>query len=373
MRVENERSEVEHLYVRLVEALRSRRPDPWNSPVTVAEIYQELVPYRSVRGDAGFAMNADYEHALLRLLSGEGDWARLEPPSAREVVVRELSSPNPNVTMYREYAGCDVWVRQPEPDELATWAPEAAEAEDSVELELLASEIEDEPVADEDGWFAFDDATASRPPGAGAAAHDPDGVQQQDEPGRAAEPAGSGADAGPRAADSGAQDDFEAAPRPGADALPWESGAAPRESGAAPRESGAAPRESGAAPRESGAAPLESGAPRATGGGRQEAPGAPPTRAGMDAPAASTRADTAGDGGDAAAPRSRAEAGGTAATGVTAGTRCVFCDTELPSGRAVRFCPFCGGDQSMRPCGACGEPLEAGWLYCIACGAGDAS
>jgi hypothetical protein len=105
---------VERLYQRLTEALQRSRPDAFKGPVTVAEIYQELVPYRAVRGEVGFDMNADYEHALLRLLAGEGSMARLEPAHAREHITKELRSTNPNVSIYREYAGCDVFVNEPE-------------------------------------------------------------------------------------------------------------------------------------------------------------------------------------------------------------------------------------------------------------------
>jgi hypothetical protein len=34
----------------------------------------------------------------------------------------------------------------------------------------------------------------------------------------------------------------------------------------------------------------------------------------------------------------------------------------------VLFCPHCGSDQSQRPCGSCGETLDAQWRFCIACG-----
>lgn len=102
---------VERLYERLTDALERVRPRPYESPVTVAEIYQELVPYRSVRSEVGFGMNADYEDALLRLLAGEHDLARLEPDHARDEIRRELAGVNPNVSIYRAYAGCDVWLR----------------------------------------------------------------------------------------------------------------------------------------------------------------------------------------------------------------------------------------------------------------------
>jgi hypothetical protein len=102
---------VGRLHDHLVEVLKQRRGPGFSGPVTVAEIYQELVPYRAVRSEAGFGMNADYEHALLRLLAGEAGLARLEPDSARAEIEAELESANPNVSIYRAYAGCDVWIR----------------------------------------------------------------------------------------------------------------------------------------------------------------------------------------------------------------------------------------------------------------------
>jgi hypothetical protein len=233
MRVGEEHEPLERLYARLTRALQSQRSDPWSAPVTVAEIYQELIPYRVVREDAGFAMNADYEHALLRLLSGEGDWARLEPPTARDAIERELRSPNPNVTIYREYAACDVWIKAPR-DGLHSAATAGPPGQpDNAELEELdlTEEVEEESSR---STFALDEAGPAAP----------------------------------------------------------------------------------AAPR---------------------------------APAAE-----------------RAQA--SAVSGEAPGSHCAFCDSRLPSRQKVRFCPFCGGDQSMVPCGTCGEALESAWLFCVACG-----
>src|SRR5688572_21791838 len=144
---------VKRLYQRLAEALQRSRQDAFTGPVTVAEIYQELVPYRVVRGEVGFDMNADYEHALLRLLAGEGDMARLEPAHAREQITKELRSSNPNVSIYREYAGCDVFVNQPEPgrfetagsmmDDVLSDDDEVGEASPWDEVLLLENEDDD--------------------------------------------------------------------------------------------------------------------------------------------------------------------------------------------------------------------------------------
>lgn len=279
---EPENSEpVDRLYVRLAAALRQSRPNPFGAPVTVAEIYQELVPYRLVRTDAGFDMNADYEHALLRLLAGEGEGVRLEPTAARDAIRQELRSTNPNVGMYREYAGCDVWVSEP----AFTPAPGSIFA-----------------LADEDAHARHDAGSA---PDRGPDTRAPDRTQQS-----------AGA---PGAGPASATDRPAGAAAGAADA--WlDDDAADEQNGGSARR---APAESGPAAADAAAAPAES----------------QPAAAG------------------AAAERSGAV------------ENCSFCDSPLPTHRPVRFCPWCGADQTTRPCASCGEPLEGDWLFCVACGA----
>jgi hypothetical protein len=47
---------------------------------------------------------------------------------------------------------------------------------------------------------------------------------------------------------------------------------------------------------------------------------------------------------------------------------CPHCEKPLPSGRVVKFCPFCGGNATSRACPKCGTSLEAGWRHCVTCG-----
>lgn len=95
-------------YRALVEEIRAQRPDYLTGPFTVAEIYQNLVPYSVHRDRIGVEMNGDYEDALLRLLAGEGGYLILESDTALRNLREELESPNPNTGMYREYAAVDV-------------------------------------------------------------------------------------------------------------------------------------------------------------------------------------------------------------------------------------------------------------------------
>lgn len=251
---------LQRLHALLVEAVRERRgADPHAAPVTVAEIYQELVPYRQVRAAIGLELNADYEHTLLRLLSGESQLARIEPMAAREQMQRELESPNPNVGLYRKFAGCDVWLLEstsPTPTWVAEHLAEAGDADGA-----SAAPAESAPVA-----RGVDRARRSI-----TADWEPADVPPADEPPAAAEPS----------------------PQP-------------------------------------------------------EQP-----------PAATTGPDSD----SVAAPATRHVPLGTDAG------HCAFCDSALPAGRPIRFCPFCGANQSQRPCTTCGEPLRQDWAFCIACGA----
>lgn len=92
----------------LVREIQAQHPEYLEGPFTVAEIYQNLVPYRTHRDEIGVEMNADYEHALLQLLAGDGDFLTIESRTARQEIREELDSPNPNTGLYRDFAAADV-------------------------------------------------------------------------------------------------------------------------------------------------------------------------------------------------------------------------------------------------------------------------
>lgn len=49
--------------------------------------------------------------------------------------------------------------------------------------------------------------------------------------------------------------------------------------------------------------------------------------------------------------------------------QCEYCGGVLPGNRDVRFCPHCGQplEGDLR-CQGCGNALDVGWAYCLACG-----
>jgi hypothetical protein len=99
---------LEQFHRTLVEEIRAHRPEYLEGPFTVAEIYQNLVPYGTHRDRIGVDMNGDYEDALLRMLAGEGEYLVLESEHALRDLRQELRSSNPNTGRYREFAAVDV-------------------------------------------------------------------------------------------------------------------------------------------------------------------------------------------------------------------------------------------------------------------------
>ena len=92
----------------LVQQITATRPEYLTAPFAVAEIYQDLVPYRSHRNAIVVEMNGDYEDALLRMLSGEGDYLVLDSEVALGEMQAELARPNPNTALFHEFAAVDV-------------------------------------------------------------------------------------------------------------------------------------------------------------------------------------------------------------------------------------------------------------------------
>lgn len=99
---------LESFHRTLVEEIRRHRPEYIREEFTVAEIYQDLVPYRTHRDRIGVEMNGDYEATLLRLLAGEGEYLVLGSEAAREEITSELAAANPDTSLFRQFAALDV-------------------------------------------------------------------------------------------------------------------------------------------------------------------------------------------------------------------------------------------------------------------------
>lgn len=137
---------LERFHRALIEEIRSQRPEYLQSPFTVAEIYQNLVPYGSHRDRIGVEMNGDYEDALVRLLAGEGEYLVLDSEPALRNLRAELKRPSPNTGVYREFAAVDVRLNRERID--LTMVVERDEVADEVE-DADEAATHDDPYTDD--------------------------------------------------------------------------------------------------------------------------------------------------------------------------------------------------------------------------------
>ena len=100
--------QLERLFRRLVANLAALDPAAIHRPVAIREIHERIVPYRTHRLSLGLDSNEDYEMTLLRLCAGEQGWATAFPQDAREAMVKEAASVNPNTALYRKYPAATV-------------------------------------------------------------------------------------------------------------------------------------------------------------------------------------------------------------------------------------------------------------------------
>jgi len=266
---------LERFHRALIEEIQTQRPEYLTSAFTVAEIYQNLVPYGSHRDRIGVEMNGDSEDALIRLLAGEGGYLILDSEPALQNLQAELETPNPNTGIYREFAAVDVRLNQ-------AYLDLSAAAMD--QLPDLVKELEAE-----DPMMMTDLAPAEGTASASGLGIVPPGVDIFAD----GDSAGEGAS-----------------------------------EGSAPPVSERQPL----AP-EFVEEPVSTGDEYSVvdedtvvhGGGPTPGPGA-----GDDA--------------------------------------CRWCRADLPTREGLNYCPFCGTDLHLVPCGSCGAELEPGWRFCASCG-----
>lgn len=91
----------------LLQTIQARYPAYLTQPFEVAELYQNILPYRHHRRELGLETNQDYELVLLQLLSGARDYLVVSD-EMRDRLARELASPNPDPGVFREYSTAQI-------------------------------------------------------------------------------------------------------------------------------------------------------------------------------------------------------------------------------------------------------------------------
>lgn len=311
---------LERFHRALIEEIQTQRPEYLTQPFTVAEIYQNLVPYGSHRDRIGVEMNGDYEDALVRLLAGEGGYLILDSEAALKRLRSELDTRNPNTGVYREYAAVDVRLNQ-------AYLDLSAEAMD--QLPDLVEELEAE-----DPMTMTDLAPAEGNASAAGAAPGGDIFADYVADGADSEPGGNDGSSGTVEETDGVTMPDHGTVTPGA---------------------------------ATAGASTADGDPSDEDGGGGEAADEPSS---VDASRSSGRPPLAPEYVDEPEKNGAAPAGGTggARAGVVDGS-CVWCRADLPERDDVNFCPFCGTDLRLVPCASCGAEIEPGWMFCAACGA----
>lgn len=99
--------DLDRMFRALLQVMSASYPQYLVQPFEVAEIYQNIIPYRHHRRELRIDTNEDYQVALCRLLSGERGYLVADDALA-ETMRRELSSPNPNTAIFRDFAASRV-------------------------------------------------------------------------------------------------------------------------------------------------------------------------------------------------------------------------------------------------------------------------
>jgi hypothetical protein len=98
---------IDQMFRVLVRTLRTKQPALLTAPFTVAELYQQILPYRHYRRELALETNQEYEITLMELLSGARGYLDVDE-QLRDELGKELKSPSPEPSRVREFADAHV-------------------------------------------------------------------------------------------------------------------------------------------------------------------------------------------------------------------------------------------------------------------------
>jgi hypothetical protein len=101
-------TDVERFVRQIVRNLGASDPARLHQPISLADIREHIVPYRTNRRALELESSEDYELVLMRLCAGEGGFARTEPDEARAEFEAELKSSNPDLEVVRRHENAQV-------------------------------------------------------------------------------------------------------------------------------------------------------------------------------------------------------------------------------------------------------------------------
>jgi hypothetical protein len=96
-------TDLERFFVQLVRNLAASDRARLAKPLLLVDIRNSILPYRANRRALQLESSEDYELVLMRLCAGEGGFARTGPDEVRDEFMREVGSPNPDLTMVQQH------------------------------------------------------------------------------------------------------------------------------------------------------------------------------------------------------------------------------------------------------------------------------
>lgn len=184
---------IDRTFRHLLQTIQTRYPAYVTQPFDVAELYQNILPYRHHRRELGLETNQEYELVLLQLLSGARDYLVVND-QMRERLARELASPNPDPGAFREFSTSQIALS---PAAVRRFESGAAAGEPELvgAGKTASTEVADRPAKQR---VATSASISSAPRSTSSAATAPSAMPAQSAPRRAASSTGS-VSAGPRA------------------------------------------------------------------------------------------------------------------------------------------------------------------------------
>jgi hypothetical protein len=127
--------DLDRLYYEFVEILRRERPSALkDEPLTIAEVHEQIIPYRRIRNRVGLGSHGDYEATLSRLLAGERDYL-LSDRDVQEELRAGLEESLPDIRRFLAFPDVRVWLnaeKVPPPGDIRYAPPELREGVDWV-------------------------------------------------------------------------------------------------------------------------------------------------------------------------------------------------------------------------------------------------
>lgn len=98
---------VDRMFHVLVRTIRTKHPAYLSAPFTVADVHQQIMPYRHFRRELSLETNQEYEMTLMQLLTGARGYLDVDE-RLRDVFGKELASRSPEPSRVREFADAQV-------------------------------------------------------------------------------------------------------------------------------------------------------------------------------------------------------------------------------------------------------------------------